>query len=165
MSIGRTRRSTVAGVAILALAFSMGPIPSRADDESAAAGDVSIEGVAASPARAGGVTRVTFTIDNRGTEGVSVTGLKLPSGEASWVMGFLGTSHSTSIGALTVRPGEMTRLGARTAWIEVGPLKSDLRAGTVVAASLLLGRFEAPITLHVVSDPNLATGSVRRSTR
>lgn len=161
MSTCNVRPAILAGIAILTFAFATGLIPARADDESAVAGDVSIEEVAASPARAGGMTRVTFTVENQGTERVTVTGLKLPSGEPSRVVGFLGTSHSTNIGGVTVGPGEMARLGAKTAWIEVGPLKSDLLAGTVVAGSLLLGRFETPISVHVVADPNLATGSVR----
>ena len=122
-----------------------------ADDQNASAGDIAIEGVAATPAKAGEATRVTFIIENRGSERANVTGLRLATGEPSRVLGFLGTSHSAPIGAISVGPGERYRLDGRTAWIDVGPLKSDLRVGAVVPAALLMGRFETPVDVHVTA--------------
>ena len=39
--------------------------------------------------------------------------------------------------------------GRRVAWIEVGPLKSDLTLGSLVPARLLLGRGALPLPVHV----------------
>lgn len=164
------RKATVLALGYVLWALGPGPGPALSDDESATAGDIQVEGVAATPAKAGETTRITFTIENGGSERATVTGLKLPSGEASRVLGFLGTSHSAPIGGIPVGPGERFRLDGRTAWIDVGPLKSDLTAGTVAAATLILGRFETPISVHVTplaSQPkrDLPTGSGSRVKR
>ena len=147
-------RSTLAALALLAWAVALGPAPVLADDESATVGELQVEGVAATPAKAGETTRITFTIENNGTERAMITGLRLPSGEPSRVLGFLGTSHSAPIGAIAVGAGERYRLDGRTAWIDVGPLKSDLRPGAAVSAMLVIGRFETPISLHVTPPGN-----------
>lgn len=129
------------------------PCPSSAHDEAAQIGDVAIDQVAAMSARAGETTRVTFSIENSGFERVTITGIRLPTGEPSRVVGFYGTSHSGEIGGLSVAPGETARLDGKNAWIEVGPLKQDLVPDTVVSASLVLGPYEAPLSIHVSSPP------------
>lgn len=164
----RQARILVFASALWALGLGIGPALS--DDESATAGDIQIEGVAATPAKAGETTRITFTVENGGTERAAITGLRLPSGEPSRVLGFLGTSHSAPIGAIPIGPGERYRLDGRTAWIDVGPLKSDLKAGAVIDGKLVLGRFEAPISIHVTpltSQPkrDLQTGSIPQAKR
>lgn len=126
--------------------------PARADDESAAAGEIVVEDVAATPARAGETTRITFTIRNDGGERVLVTGVDAATGEASRVVGFLGTSHAAAVGSLPVGPGEEVRLGGKTAWIELGPLASDLKPGSRFPARLLFGRGSLPLSLHVMAS-------------
>lgn len=164
------RQATTLAVAAALLTLGLGTGPALSDDESATAGDIQIEGVAATPVKAGGTTRITFTVENGGTERAAITGLRLPTGEPSRVLGFLGTSHSAPIGAIPIGPGERYRLDGRTAWIEIGPLKSDLKAGAVVDGTLVLGRFETPISIHVTpiaSQPkqDLQTGSMPRAKR
>lgn len=132
----------------------------RADDESAILGEVSIEHVAATPARAGETTKVTFSIENGGTEDVVVTGVLLATGEPSRVMGFLGhTGHTGEIGAFRIGPGEAGRLDGKNVWIEIGPLKQGLAQGSVVTARLLLGLYDAPISIHVSPTPRTRRGS------
>lgn len=125
--------------------------PARADDEIATVGEIVVEGVAATPGRAGEMTQLTFTIRNEGAERVLVTGVGTATGETSRVVGFLGTSHAASVGSLPVGPGEEVRLGNRTAWIELGPLASDLTVGSRFPARLLLARGSLPLTVHVTA--------------
>ena len=137
--------------------------PARADDESAAAGEIVVEEVAATPARAGETSRVTFTIRNDGSERVLVTGLDAAPGEASRVVGFLGSSHAVAVGSLPVGPGEEVRLGERTAWVELGPLASDLTPGSRFPAQLLFGRGSLPLSVHVMAPRSSAdAGSAQR---
>ncbi len=138
------------------------PCPSSADDESALIGDVAIDHVAATPARAGEITRVTFSIGNSGSQRVMITGIRLSGGELSRVIGFYGTSHSGDIGAFPVSAGDTAQLDGKKAWIEVGPLKQDLGPDTIVSARLVLGPYEAPISIHV--SPASPDGSQRGST-
>jgi hypothetical protein len=63
-------------------------------------------------------------------------------------MGSFGIG-SGDVGTFSVEPGETARLDGTTAWIELGPLTSDLRPGSVVAGRLVLGHYEAPLTIHV----------------
>lgn len=141
-------RSVALPAVALAAALLAG-YPAVADDESAFAGDVDVENIAATPARAGETTRLTFTIRNGGSDRVQVTGVQFPHGEPSRVVGFLGGSHSATVGALSIAPGEEVQLGARRAWLEVGPLRQDLAAGSRVVARLVLGRGTLPLTVHV----------------
>ena len=160
------RNTLLALVAVSATAILPGA--ATADDESAVAGDVQVEAVAATAAGVGQTTRITFSIENQGSDPVRVTGLRLRPGEPSRVVGFLGTSHSTTLSDVPVAPGEAVQLGPKTFWIEVGPLKSDLPAGTVLPATLLLGRFEAPISVHAVPRAERevpSTGSLGRAPR
>ena len=133
------------------------PCPSRADDETAVIGDVLIEEASATPAKAGETTRISLTIENTGTETVRITGLRLAVPGPSKVIGFLGTSHSARIDGFPVEPDEVSRLDSRTAWIEVGPLSSDLVPGSVVTGRLMLGDFEAPLRIHVSPETKLPT--------
>ena len=153
------KRTTIP-MALLAAAL-LGTIvgTALADDRNASSGDIAIEGVAATPAKAGEATRVTFTVENHGSERANVTGLRLATGEPSRVLGFLGTSHSAPIGSIPIGPGERFRLDGRTAWIDVGPLKSDLRVGDVLPAALVVGGFETPVDVHVTAPPS-APGSL-----
>ena len=130
--------------------------PARADDESAAAGEIVVEDVAATPARVGETSRITFTIRNDGAERVLVTGVDTATSEASRVVGFLGTSHAAAVGSLPVGPGEEVRLGARTAWIEMEPLASDLTPGSRFPARLLLARGSLPLSVHVMASRDSA---------
>lgn len=140
------------GISLPAMALAaaiLAGCPVLADDESAAAGEVALDDIAATPARAGETTRRTFTIRNDGAERVLVTGAQFTAGDPSRVVGFLGGSHSASIGILAVALGEELRLGSRSAWVEVGPLTADLPAGGHVPARLLLGQGVVPLTVHV----------------
>lgn len=144
--------SKAAALALFAIAATvlLDPRPSRADDESAMIGDVSVENVAATPARAGETSRITFAVENAGLQTVTLTGLRLPSGEPARVMGFLGhAGHTGEIGSVRIGPGETSQLDGKNLWIEIGPLKDGLAPGSVVAARLLLGPYEAPVSIHV----------------
>lgn len=132
------------------------PCPSRADDEGATIGEVNVSEVAATPAKAGETTRITFSVENGGSEQVTVTGVRWPTGELGRVVGSLGTTHSTAMGGLPVAAGEVLQLDGRTAWIEVGPLGAHLAPGSVVQARLVLGRFAAPLSVHVSPTPEAA---------
>ena len=141
--------AAIVGFVVVASSAFLLACPSHADDETAVIGDVLIEDATASPAKAGGTTRITFSIENTGPDNVTVMGLRLAGAGPSKVIGFLGNSHSARIDGLPVETGEVIRLDGKTAWIEVGPLATDLVAGTVVTGRLLLGRFEAPLNIHV----------------
>jgi hypothetical protein len=141
--------AAIAGFAVVASSAFLLACSSHADDETAVIGDVVVEDATASPAKAGGTTRITFSIENTGSDNVTVTGLRLAGAGPSKVIGFLGSSHSARIDGFPVEPGEVIRLDGKTAWIEVGPLASDLAPGTVVTGRLVLGRFEAPLNIHV----------------
>ena len=149
----------VAAVAATFTAYSvLQPCPAKADDEDAVSGDVAISEIAATPARAGETTMVTFSVENLGTDRVLITGLRMPGGEQSRIMGSFGTRHSGEIGALSVNSGAVERLDGRKVWIEVGPLSQNLEPDTAIPARLILGTYESPLTLHV--GP-VATGSTR----
>lgn len=150
MSSAKTFTAAVGTAGLAAAIFLvLLPCPSNADDESATIGDLAVEAVGATPAKAGETTRITFSIENSGADRVTVTGVRWPTGEPSRVVGFLGTSHSTTLGGLPIDAGELVQLDNKTAWVEVGPLKADLAPGAVVLARLVLGRFEAPLSVHV----------------
>lgn len=144
--------ATVAAVALVASSALIFTCPSRADDEAAVIGDVVIEDAEATPAKAGETTKVTFSIENTGGDTIRVTGLRLTVSAPSKVIGFLGTSHSARIDGFPVEAGEVNRLDGKTAWIEVGPLASDLDPGSVVTGKLVLGDFEAPLKIHVSAE-------------
>lgn len=146
--------ATIASYAVLQ------PCPARADDEGAIFGDVTVTQVATTPARAGETAVVTFSIENSGEDRVLITGVRLPDGEPSRIMGSFGQGQSGEIGALSVRPGATESLDGRKVWIEVGPLARDLEPDTTVPARLVLGAYDSPLTLHV--GP-VATGSTRSS--
>jgi hypothetical protein len=94
------------------------PAPSKAHDESAVIGDVSVENVAATPARAGETSRITFCVENGGSQGVTVTGVRLPTGEPTRVIGFLGRpAHTGEIGGFRVGPGETGKFDGKKVWI------------------------------------------------
>jgi hypothetical protein len=137
------------------------PCSAKADDERGDFGDVTITQVSATPARAGETTIVTFSVENSGSDRTLITGLRLPRGEASRVMGAFGQGHSGEIGVLSIPPGGSERLDRGKVWIEVGPLAHDLTPDTAVPARLVLGSYEIPLTLHV--GP-VATGSTQSST-
>lgn len=157
MNAAKTLTGTLGALALATAAIvTVIPCPSRADDESATIGDVTVAEVAATPAKAGETTRITFSVENGGSEQVTVTGVRWPTGELGRVVGSLGTSHSTAIGGLPVAAGDILHLDGRTAWIEVGPLGADLTPGSVVQARLVLGRFAAPLSVHVSPTPEAA---------
>lgn len=150
---------TLGTAAVLVLS----PCPSSADDETTEIGEVAIDHVGATPARAGETTRVTLSIENSGAERVVITGIRLPTGEPSRVMGFYGTSHSGEIGGFPVGPGETAGLDGKNTWIEIGPLMQDLPEGAAVSARLLLGTYAAPLTIHVSAPPQDQTRRGRRT--
>jgi len=125
------------------------PCSAKADDEGGVFGDVTVSEVAATPARAGETTIVTFSVENSGNERVLITGLRLPGGEPARIMGSFGQGHSGEIGTLTVRPGATESLDGTKVWIEVGPLALDLKPDSTITASLVLGSYESPLVLHV----------------
>ncbi|MFC4171577.1 hypothetical protein ACFOYU_05840 [Microvirga sp. GCM10011540] len=133
------------------------PCPAKADDEGGVFGDLTVSEVAATPARAGETTIVTFSVENAGDERVLITGLRLPGEEPSRVMGSFGPGQSGEIGTLPVGAGATASLDGRKVWVEVGPLARDLEPETTVPARLVLGSFESPLTLHVGL---VATGSI-----
>ncbi len=122
-------------------------------DEGATAGEIHIEGIAATPARSGEPSRVTFTIENDGPDPAVLLGLLLTTGEPSQVRGFLGVSHSAAVAGVGVEAGDVYRLGDRTAWIDVRPLRHDLPEGARVSAVVRFDRFYVPVTLHVGGSP------------
>ncbi|MGY2051799.1 hypothetical protein [Methylobacterium sp. JK268] len=134
-----------------ALALVAGPALSH--DEGATAGEIRIEGIAATPARSGELSRVTFTIENDGPERAVLLGLLLSTGEPSQVRGFLGASHSAAMAGVSVGAGDVYRLGDRTAWVDVGPLRQELPDGATVPAVIRFDRFDVPVTLHVGGPP------------
>jgi hypothetical protein len=154
------KRFVAVGAAVATMvAYSiLQPCSARADDEGAVFGDVTVTQVAATPARAGETAIVTFSVENSGEDRVLITGLRLPDGEPSRVMGSFGQGHTGEIGTLPVRPGATESLDGRKVWIEVGPLARDLEPDTTISARLVLGSYESPLTLHV--GP-IATGSTR----
>ncbi len=164
MRLARTLTASAAIVVAFGTATALWPRSTLADDEEAAIGDVTIKDVAATPARAGETTKVTFSVENAGTDRILVTGVRLPTGGPSRVVGFMGTSHSGTIGVFSVEPGEAGYLDGKDAWVEVGPLKQDMVAGTVVPGRLQLGRFEAPFSVHVIPHEPAATGSAPPAT-
>jgi hypothetical protein len=135
------------------------PCPAKADDEGGVFGEVSVSEVAATPARAGETTIVTFSVANSGDERVLIKGLRLPGEEPSRVMGSFGQGQSGEIGTLPVGAGAMVSLDGRKVWIEVGPLARDLESDTTVPARLVLGSFESPLMLHVGPVATGPTGS------
>ena len=158
MNSTRTFPAAIGTVALAtATMLLLSPCPSRADDESTTIGEIAVEGVAATPARAGETTRITFSVENAGADRVTITGLRWPNGELGRVVGALGSSHSGAIGGLSVGAGEALQFDGRSVWIEVGPLKADLAPGSVVQARLVLARFEAPLHVHVSSAPQRET--------
>jgi hypothetical protein len=149
--------AAVGTVALAAVTVASLSCPSHAHDESAVVGDVIVENIAATPARVGEMTRVTFSVANSGADRVTVIGVRLSTGELSSVIGSYGGSHSGPVGGLPIAPGEMTNLDGTSAWIEVGPLKQNLAPGSIVPARVVFGTYEAPITLHVESSSETAT--------
>src|SRR5215207_4765098 len=123
--------------------------PSSAHDEGATIGDLVVDEVAATPAKAGETTRITLSVENSGPDRVTITGVRWPTGEPSRVMSFLGSSHSAALGGLPINAGEALRLDCKSAWIKVGPLKANVASGVVVLARLVLGHFEALLPVHV----------------
>ena len=147
-----------AAVATMAAYSILQPCPAKADDEGTVLGDVSISQVAATPARAGETTVVTFSVENLGSERLLITGLRMPDGEPVRIMGSFGQGQSGEIGTLPVGAGATESLDGAKAWIEVGPLARDWEPDSAIAARLVLGTYESPLTLHV--GP-VATGSTR----
>jgi hypothetical protein len=139
----------VAIAALAAAALTLVPCSTRADDETAITGGLRIAEVSATPARAGEMAVLTFSVENVGTDPVRITGARLPHGEQSRVMGSFSSSVTGEIDAVRVDPGVTERLDEKTIWIEVGPLARDLAVDTVIPAKLLLGGYDAPISVHV----------------
>ena len=131
-----------------------------ADDERAVFGPVTLCNVAATPARAGETTIITFSIENAGSDGILITGLGLPDGEPARIIGSFGQYHSGNIGSLPVAPGATERLDGRMIWIEVGPLSRDLKPNSTIDARLVFDTFEIPMSLHVGPA---ATGSTTKA--
>jgi hypothetical protein len=153
------KRFVAVGVAAATIAAysALQPCPAKAD-EGAVFGDITVTQASATPAQAGETTIVTFTVENSGSDRVLITGLRMPAGEPSRIMGAFGQGQRGEIGALPVRPGGTEALDGGTIWIEVGPLAHDLKPDSTVAASLVLGSYESPLALHV--GP-VATGSTK----
>lgn len=82
---------------------------------------------------------------------MTITGLWVPGNLPSRVVGFFGTSHSGAVGGLPVAPHETLILSLKTALITVGPLVEELVTGSVVEGKLLLGCYQAPVSIHVSS--------------
>ncbi|MCG7392945.1 hypothetical protein MHY87_08520 [Microvirga sp. ACRRW] len=156
-----TLRNLIVGVAATAavsvFSFFL-PCSAIADDEGAVFGEVTVSNIAATPARVGETTIITFSIENTGSDGILITGLQLPGGEPSKVMGAFGQGQRGEIGTLPVQAGATEHLDGTKVWIEVGPLAQDLHPDTTAPALLVLGSYESPLTLHV--GP-VATGSIR----
>ncbi|MBE7249111.1 MAG: hypothetical protein INR63_29575 [Actinomycetospora chiangmaiensis] len=144
-----------------ALALVAGPALSH--DEGATAGGIHIEGIAATPARSGETSRVTFTIENDGPDRAVLVGLLLPTGEPSQVRGFLGVGHSAAMAGVRVGAGDVYGLGDRTAWIDIGPLRNELPDGATVPAVIRFDSFDVPITLHVGGMPAAGASAARAS--
>lgn len=157
-----------AAVGAIAAAFAtysvLQPCPAKADDEGGVFGDVTVSEVAATPARAGETTIVTFSVENAGNERVLISGMRLPDGDPSRIMGYFGQGQSGEIGTLPVRPGATESLDGRKVWIEVGPLARDLEPDTTVPVRLVLGSSESPLTLHVGPVATGSTGSTNIAT-
>lgn len=160
MSSAKMLTSTLGVVAFTTAAYlSVLSCPSNAHDEGATIGDLVVDEVAATPAKAGDTTRITLSVENSGPDRVTITGVRWPTGEPSRVMGFLGTSHSAALSGLPIGAGEALRLDGKSAWIEVGPLKADMVSGDVIPARLVLGHFEAPLPVHVSPAPQRDTAA------
>jgi len=158
-------RLAAVGVAVATIAtyVALQSCSARADDGTVF-GDVAVTHVVATPARAGETAIVTFSVENSGDDRVLITGLRLPSGEPSRIMGSFGQGHSGEIGTLPVRAGATESLDGRKVWIEVGPLARDLEPDSTVPARLVLGSYESPLTLHVGPVATGSTGSTSAAT-
>jgi hypothetical protein len=84
-------------VLVILSAFVLGSA-SCADDEGAAIGLIDVSSIAATPARAGETTKITFTIENRGADRDSLLGVELAGQGPSRLMGSLGSNVSGPIG-------------------------------------------------------------------
>ncbi|MFC4172410.1 hypothetical protein ACFOYU_10100 [Microvirga sp. GCM10011540] len=144
--------------ATLTAYFVLQPCSAKADDEGGILGDIAISQVAATPARAGETTVVTFSVENAGSERILITGLRMPGGEPARIMGSLGQGQGVELGTLPVRADATEHLDGKKLWIEVGPLARDLEPDSTIPARLVLGTYESPLALHV--GP-IATGSTR----
>jgi hypothetical protein len=148
--MSRKNLAAALGVGTLTcVALALVPRSSRADDESAILGEVTITDIAATAAGAGEKTILTFAVENGGTDPVRITGVRLRSGEPSRVMGSFGGVLVGELGGLSVGPGDIEHFDGKTAWIEVGPLAEPLVAGRTLPARLLFGSYEASVTLRV----------------
>jgi hypothetical protein len=147
-----------ATAATLAAYSVLQPCSAKADDEGGVLADIAISQVAATAARAGETTVVTFSVENLGSERILITGLRMPSGEPARIMGSFGPGHSGEIGTLPVRAGATERLDTGKIWIEAGPLTRDLEPDSTIPARLVFGTYESPLTLHI--GP-VATGSTK----
>lgn len=150
MILMRSKPAGLAALALAATALALLAPSAKAHDESATIGELSIDNVAATAARPGEQTKVTFSIENSGPQGIVVTGVRLEAGEPSRVMAFLGhIGHTGEIGSVRVGSGENVTVDGKKLWIEVGPLEQELIAGSRVGARLLLGAYEVPLSIHV----------------
>ena len=156
------KRFVAVGVAVATIAtYSLlQPCTANAGDEGAVLGDLAVSQIAATPARAGETTVITFSVENAGSDRVLITGLRLPGEKPGRIMGLLGKGHSGEIGSLPVRPSATETLDGRKIWIEVGPLSRDLEPGTTINARLVLDTYETPLALHI--EP-IATGSINKA--
>ena len=156
------KRLVAVGVAVATIAtYSLlQPCTAKAGDEGTVLGDLAVSEIAATPARAGETTVITFSVENAGSDRVLITGLQMPGEEPGRIVGSLGQGHSGEIGSLPVRPGATETLDGRKVWIEVGPLTRDLEPDTTINARLVLGTYETPLPLHI--GP-IATGSTNKA--
>ena len=150
----------IAIIVVGAAALALTPCATLADNEIAILGGLRFAEINATPARAGETTILTFTVDNLGSDPVRITGVRLPGGAPSRVMGSFGSAFSDEIDAVQVDPNETERLDGKTVWIEIGPLAQNLEADTIVQGQLLLGGYEAPVAVHV--GPSATSGIVHK---
>jgi hypothetical protein len=93
--------------------------------------------------------QITFSLENRGAEYITFTGITVADARQSRIVASLGHGATTTLGSVPLAPGEDLPLDGESLWIEVDGLTRKLSAGGRIQAILHFGTATFPISIPV----------------
>jgi len=112
-------------------------------------GSLTVETVWATPAEAGDRSILRLRIVNESPEHAHLLSVETPIAKGARIVGRISDHKTTTLESISVRADSELDLTTNHAWIEIGPLTREVRAGDSIPLTLVFARTHIPTEAHV----------------
>lgn len=123
--------------------------PANADQPPDYHGQMIVENVWATPARAGGRSILRLRIINEGHDHAHLLGVETPLTSQTQIVGRMSDHKTVTFDSISVRADSDLDLTTDHMWIELGPLTHAVEAGSSITLDLVFLRGRVRVEAHV----------------